>query len=686
MHDAMKPQNRILYCLFGVLLLSAASVSLSYATTDDLGVLSIDELLDLDVVSVAKIPEKVSQSPAAVYVITQEALRRSGASTIPEALRMVPGMHVYRINGNKWAVSARGFAGRFANKMLVMIDGRAVYTPLFSGVFWDVQDTMIEDIEQIEVIRGPGGTLWGANAVNGIINIITKTSADTQGGLLSMETGSHENGTVAARYGGWLDEYTAYRVYGKFFDRNNFETTTGDNANDDYHIGRTGFRMDRNLATGGKLTLQGDAYEGKANQTRTRMTLSPPYSYKFSDEAQLSGGNLIGRWNHIISSSSDMNLQFYYDHTQRDEKSFKETRDTVDMDFQHRFALTLNQEILWGLGYRYNQDNTSAMIDSTNGLTNYQLNPENRYDDLFSGFIQDRLSFADNKGEITIGTKIEHNDYTGLEWQPSGRLLWNFTEKSTIWAAISRSIKTPSRSETNGSVNAGAFFNPFFPPAGRTTVTRIMANDDVDSEKVMSYEVGYRIRPKGNLFVDVTAFYNHYRDLTGGINGGAPFPEFEGGTPYMVMPVVVDNSSDGETYGFEFNANWSVSDWCRLNASYTWFDFNVLNNDNQIFQRPGFDEKEQAQHQASLSSYMDLPGNIELNAFLAYVDDLPNMDIDNYVYFDLNLTWHATAALTMTIGGRNLFDNDHTEFDSSKDGIVASEIPRSVYGKLVWNF
>jgi iron complex outermembrane receptor protein len=254
-------QYKIFFSIIGIFCLIIGKPP-AFADTENLGMLSLDQLLDVDVISVAKLPEKMTGTPAAVHVITGEDLRRSGIKSVPEALRMVPGMHVYRIDANKWAISARGFANRFSNKMLVMIDGRTVYTPLFSGVYWDVQDVMIDDIDRIEVICGPGGTLWGSNAVNGIINIITKDSADTQGSLVTFETGTRDRGTESARYGGWLDSKTSYRLYCKYFDRTALDTKSGDKAADAYHDGRTGFRADRNLDGGDKLTLEGNIYKG----------------------------------------------------------------------------------------------------------------------------------------------------------------------------------------------------------------------------------------------------------------------------------------------------------------------------------------------------------------------------------------------------------------------------------------
>ena len=678
----MKEKSKMLASFIGAFLLTTIGVSSPSANTDNMGVLSLDELLDLDVVTAAKVPEKITQTPAAIHVITREDLHRTGVNSIPDALRTVPGLHVYRINGTKWAVSARGFSGRFANKMLVMVDGRSIYTPLFSGVFWDVQDTMLEDIEQIEVIRGPGGTLWGTNAVNGIINIITRKSADTQGALLSVETGGQDDGIVSARYGGWLDTRTSYRIYGQFTEHSNFETVSGDDAFDDFYRGFTGFRMDRSLDNSSTLTLQGELYTGKAGQRKTALTLSPPYSHVLEDEAQLTGGYFIGRWHHSASKGSGMDLQLYYDHNKRDREGFTETLDIFDIDFQHRFTPTRSQEILWGLEYRYSNDKAMSTIDPISGLYTLRLDPENRSDNLISCFFQDRLTFADGQAEATIGTKLEYTDYTDFEWQPSLRFLWNLNEGNSLWAAITRSIRTPSRSESHGTYNAGAFPDQ----AGETRVRRIMANNALDSEKVMSYELGYRVRPGETLFIDMTTFYNYYHDLTGGVAAGSSYVESGDSSTYMVIPVTIANATDGESYGFELSGNWSVADWWRLNAGYTWFQFNVLNDATLLFQRHGFDENEQAQHQVDLSSYMDISPNLELNGVLSFVDSLPALDVESYVTLDVNLVWYCTESLTVSVGGRNLLANKHLEFNSSQDGIIASEVPLTLYGKLVWKY
>lgn len=468
----------------------------------DIELLSLDELLDLEVVSVAKVPEKVTDTPAAIYIITEEDLRRSGVQSIPEALRMVPGLHVYQIDANKWAVSARGFASRFANKMLVMIDGRTVYSTLFSGVFWDAQDVMLEDIDRIEVIRGSGGTLWGANAVNGVINIISKDSADTQGALVSLQAETTASGEVSARYGGWLNDRTSYRFYGKYFNRGSFDTPSGEDAADDWHAARGGFRMDVNVSASNKLTLQSDLYGGKSGESVRYLTPFPPYENEVTTDAPESGGNVLGRWTRTFSKDSEMIFQAYYDHTQRDEFFVDETVDTADLDFQHRLNMTDGLEILWGLGYRYTRGDTEGK-ETIPDVYSYSMDPQVREDNLFSSFLQGRLPIAGEKGEITLGTKLEHNDYTGFEWQPSARIMWSLSDDHSLWGAVSRSVRTPSRLEHDADINTGAYL--LYPEqGGLLTFVRILGNEETESETVYSYESGYRGRLSDNFFFDLS--------------------------------------------------------------------------------------------------------------------------------------------------------------------------------------
>ena len=670
--------------------ISGVGANSVFASNNDLSILSLDELLDLDVVSVAKVPEKVTKTAAAIFIITQEDIRRSGTNTIPDVLRMVPGVHVYQIDANKVAVSARGFASRFANKMLVMVDGRTVYSPLFSGVYWDTQDLMLEDIERIEVIRGPGGTLWGANAVNGVINIISKDTADSQGGLIKAEVGSYEQRLISGRYGGWLNDRISYRVYGKLANRGDYPALSDGNAADEWHQGRLGFRADMNLAGANKVTLQGDIYDGESGQSVQYLLPSAPFNYVDTVDAPVSGGNVLGRWTHTLSSDSETILQAYYDWTARQEFLIDETLDTFDVDFQHRYTLQNDIELLWGLGYRHTRDDTSGR-ETIPGVFSYLLSPSVREDNLYSGFLQGRFPFAGDKGEFTLGTKIEHNDYTGFEWQPSTRVIWSFNDIHSIWGAVSRSVRTPARVEHDASANAGAFRLP--PSQGNlVTYVQLKGNNETEAEQVWSYELGYRVRPVESFFLDTTVFYNKYNGLINGVPLGDPFVEKSPLGPYMVLPIGVTNGMDGETYGLELSGQWSIKEWWRLTVGYTWFHFNELNKGQSLDARQGFAEGENAEHSFSLVSYMDLPGNFEFNGALYYVASLPDIGFSNdgglgsSVRLDLNIGYHPTENWTVTVGGRNLLQESSREFSETIDGVAASEIPRIFYTTVTYNF
>lgn len=402
----------------------------------DLTNMSLEDLMNLEVTSVSKKEQKLSQTAAAIYVVTQEDIRRSGATSIPEVLRMVPGLQVARLSGSKWAITSRGFNGRFANKMLVLVDGRSVYTPTFSGVFWDVQDLLLEDVERIEVIRGPGGTLWGANAVNGVINIITKPAKETQGGFLTAGSGSEERGFGGFRYGGKLGRDIAYRLYSKYFNRSNLADMSGRNSPGGWDILRGGFRMDWKGTERDSLTLQGDIYNGHIRERNSSIvSLVPPFRRTLDSQTGVSGGNVMALWNRTFAGGSAMRLQMYYDRTRHEDSSAVITSrgeivDSSDLDFQHRFALGKRQDIVWGIGYRF----TSDSVQNTFSVA---FDPNHRATHLFSTFVQDEIFIVKDRLRLTVGSKFEHNDYTGFEAQPSLRLLWTPNDRHTFWGAIS---------------------------------------------------------------------------------------------------------------------------------------------------------------------------------------------------------------------------------------------------------
>lgn len=638
--------------------------------------LSLEDLVNIQVTSVGKKAEKLAEAPAAIYVITGEELRRTGATTFPDAFRLVPGMQVARVDGHNWAVSARGFNDVFANKLLVLIDGRSVYTPLFSGVLWDTQDTLMEDIDRIEVIRGPGATLWGANAVNGVINIITKSAKETQGGIASGGGGTEERGFASFRYGGRLSDNAFFRVYGKYLDRDESVLPFGGTATDAWNMARGGFRMDFEPSEQNLLTLQGDAYGGDLDQTFNLVSLIPP---TFLNPRRTTigayGGNVLGRWTHILAEESDLKLQMYYDRTVRDAGYFEETHNIYDVEFQHRLPIGDRQDLVWGTGYR-------AVLDAIPGGFDLSFDPVDRGAQVWNAFIQDEIQFADDSLRLTLGSKFEHNDYTGFEIQPGGRLLWTPNDQHSVWLSVARAVRTPSRAEDGVIANTQVMpgLAPGFPP----TVVAFLGNSAYDAEELTAYELGYRIRPFSRLSLDIATFYNDYdqlRSLETGTLDFAFLPE------YLKVPISAANNLTGETYGVEFSADAELSEWWRLRGSYSYLQAQLHTSAGSTDTISEAAEGSSPHHQVSFFSLMNLPHNIEVDTIARYVDSLSALGIRSYFSLDLHLGWRPRKQWEISIVGQNLLDSHRTEFGSSSFvGTAVTEVQRSVYGRVTFRF
>jgi len=608
----------------------------------DLKQLSIEELMQIDVTSVSRRSERLSQAAAAVTVITGEELRRSGVASLPEALRLATSLHVARTTQGTWAISARGFNITTANKLLVLIDGRTVYTPLFSGTFWDVQDTLLEDVERIEVIRGPGATLWGANAVNGIINIITKKAADTQGGLVTAGGGAPEQrGFGGVRYGGKLGEAGFYRVYGKSFDRGPLEFADGQSARDPMRMEQGGFRSEWKTAAADAFTLQGDAYTGRLGAA-------------IRDDTELDGGNLLGRWAHKASDRSDLELQVYWDRTHRMiPDSFEEHRDTWDLDLQNHLRPAARHDVVWGIGFRRTRDRVgnSAVV---------AFLPDRRTQDLYSFFAQDEIALARERVHLTIGTKVEHNDTSGFEVQPNIRLAWTPNARRTFWGAVSRAVRTPTRLDEDVRFLAGP-------------VVILRGDPDFQSEKLTAWEAGWRQQLRSDLSVDTAAFYNVYDDLRSQapLTAGKPFP------------IVLANNLQGETWGVEVRSNVQLSSWCRWQAGYAFFDKHLHLKPGTRDSFDGRQEGNDPQNRLSLRWLIDLPGRVELDSWLRWVDRLPFPEVASYTELDLHLGWHPRRSVELSLVGQNLLHGSHPEFGA---GPAREEVERGYYGKVAWSF
>ncbi|MGH9580339.1 MAG: TonB-dependent receptor plug domain-containing protein, partial [Terriglobales bacterium] len=520
----------------------------------DLTELSVEELANVEVTTAGRKPQKRAEVAAAVYVITQEEIRRSGVTSIPEALRLAPGVNVARIDSNKWAIGIRGFGSRLSRSMLVLMDGRSVYTPLFAGVYWEVQDTPLEDIERIEVIRGPGGTLWGANAVNGVVNVITRDAKDTQGMLVSAGAGTVDRGFTSFRYGGRWKEKNAYRIYGKFFNRDPQFHATGNNF-DDWWMGQAGFRSDWELNQRDRFTLQGDFYRGASGQRTSFTILSPPSVTTVQQKAELSGGNVLGRWQRHIGEAREVALQFYYDRTDRGEPTFREIRDTFDLDFQNRLRLGRRHDLNWGTGYRLSSGEFT-------GVPSIAFLPPRRTDHLFGAFLQDSITLLEDRLILTLGSKVEHNGYSGWELQPSARVLWKVARQHTLWAALSRAVRTPSRVEHD--LEATSLLEPVAP-----TFSRVIGDRSFVPEKLLSQGLGYRVQATPQLFLDFAGFHNRYYDLLS-VEPATPFLEATPAPPHLVVPIFLRNGMEGRTWGAEAGVDWQATSRWRLKGAYSY--------------------------------------------------------------------------------------------------------------------
>lgn len=418
----------------------------------DLTQLSLEELMNIQVTSVSKKSEPLSRAAAAIFVITQEDIRRSGAQSLPEVLRLAPGIEVARVDAHSWAITSRGFNDRFANKLLVLVDGRTVYTPLFSGVFWEAQDLMMEDIERIEVIRGPGATLWGANAVNGVINIITRSARDSQGILLTAGAGTEEPGFGAVRYGTRLADDVYLRAHGRYRTHDGSLRLDGRPAEDDWRAAGGGFRLEWGPTADRGLTVQGDFYRDRFHQRYTLTSFLPPHSWEVPGINQVEGENFLVRWGHLLPDASRLQLQFYWDRSRNESVIFNERRSTMDFDLQHQIRLTESQELVWGFGYRTSGDRIAP-------TSTIQLDPDRRRTHLFSAFAQNEVELVADRLQLMVGSKFEHNDFTGFEIQPGLRLAWTPKPEQTFWGSVSRAVRTSSRAEHDVRIN-GAILPP----------------------------------------------------------------------------------------------------------------------------------------------------------------------------------------------------------------------------------
>ena len=616
-----------------------------------LGDLSIEQLMNESVTSVSKREQKLGDVAAAIFVLSNDDLRRSGYTSVADALRLVPGMDVGSLNASHWAISSRGFNNLYANKLLVLVDGRVIYTPLFGGVYWDLQQLMLEDVDRIEVIRGPGATVWGANAMNGVINIVTRSAKDSQGGLVDAGGGNVHQAVGGSRYGGKIGDRTYYRVFGNYLRDANSSLTDGQPANDRWQGGSAGFRFDHYPQEGTQLTWQANA---------TLSDLDNGTSHGFNV-------NTLGRWTRHWSARSGAEVQAYYDRTYRNE-SARSVLDTLDFSFQRTLGLGDRNDLIWGLGYR----NTGVVLDSTSPfaqVTDHRLNLQ-----LFSAFVQDEFQVVPNRLTLTAGVKLERNDFTGLEIQPTVRGVFKPADRQTVWAAVSRAVRTPSIIEGHDAVDI--FYGaPFVGPGGGTYIPTLVGNSSLKSEVLWAYELGYRVQPSERVSLDIATFYNNYTKLisVGEISG------FEPGQPVGIAVLPWSNLWTGHTYGGEVSVTYSPTNSWRMIGTYSLLFAHISGPADTS---PATTEQSAPRHQVSLRSSYDFSNRLSLDADVRYVGSI--LSVPSYVTGDLRLSYRPNDRLEFSLAAQNLVD--HQEQAPVPPFSAAAEVSRGVLGRIAWRF
>lgn len=646
--------------------------------------MDIEKLMSLEVTTASRYSQKLSEVASAVFVITQDDIRRSGVTSIPEALRMVPGVEVARVSTDKWAISIRGFNGRFADKLQVLMDGRSVYNPLFAGVQWEQQDTLLEDIERIEVIRGPNASVWGANAVNGIINIITKKATQTQGLLLTAGGGSFERGFFGARYGGVINDNTHYRFYTKGFTRDQMSSVSNASANNAWHSARGGFRLDHSRGID-QLTVQGDIFYNSIGDTFDKTSLAPPIIQSTAERGHNEGGNIRLRWDRTLSEKSSIMFQTYYDRVDYKVMASSQFRtESFDIDFQHRFPFLDRHNLTWGANYRlYHNKIYDTQVIS--------FSPRQQTNHLASVFILDEMTLIPEYLRFTLGTRIDHNDFTGFEIQPNARLMWTPNPENSVWASVSRAVRTPSRAENDVALSTRIINS--IPETNTITpfpvLVQLTGNSKFNSEKMIAYELGYRHQISHTASIDIAGFFNDYsqlRDLapplSKDISVHSSFPI------HFIYPIGLTNNASGYTYGAEVSADWKPTQRWRLQGNYSYLHMHINSNPafKSIDPTTGGADKVSPSHQVSFRSHYDLTERMQFNLWLRYVSSVDFYKIPSYVTMDTKIAYKPVRNLEVFLVGQNLFSRNHREFVSDFIPSLPMYIARGIYVGGEWRF
>jgi iron complex outermembrane receptor protein len=649
----------------------------------DVESMSLTQLMQLEVTSVSKQPEQLRLAPAAITVLTREDIRRSGSTTIPDLLRLVPGVQVSETSSSVWAIGARGFAGRFARSLLVLVDGRSVYTPSFSGVYWETQDLPLDEIERIEVIRGPGATLWGANAVNGVINIITRRAVDSQGWFATAGGGNQERVVTSARYGIRLGSAAHLRTWGKFFRRSETRGTDGQAMGDQWDFGRAGFRLDWDGTPQRQVSVQGAFHRGQQGLRYSLPTLMAPYLSEMADAPTgLSGAYMVADWQQRFSAASDLTMRVYFDQDRRDDaRVFGEDRSTYDVDLQHRFDLHPRLGLIWGGEFRH----TNMRLDGS-AYFRPQNGTDTRIENLGSGFAQASFDALPGRLELTAGGKLEKKNDLDLAVQPSLRLRWLASSRQTFWGSVSRAVRTPSISERSIDIWI-ATFPPGSPshPGPQLPITATMTGStEFKDEVLVAWEAGYRIQPVDALLLDASVFLMEYKGVRG-FETLVPVMEMEP-VRHLDLPLAFKNMFDGRSRGLELSSDWDARSWLRVRAWYSFLDLKQTKTNEPAVPGTGVSEFDSSpSHQALIRASVDIGRSWDLDVTGRYVSAVRTLEIPAYTVMDARLAWRPSPPLEVSVTGRNLGPKSHTEFASGSTG-VSTVIKPGVFAAIALSF
>lgn len=680
--------NSLLRQFFFAFTLPALCAPVLAQTPEPVPDMSLEDLVNTEVVSASRKSESLQQVAAAVFVITQEDIARSGARSLPDVLAMAPGIEVAHIGNNRWAVSARGGNSRFANKLQVLKDGRSIYSPLFSGVFWEAEDTVLEDIERIEIIRGPNAAMWGSNAVNGTINIITRKARDTQGGLLAVSSGTEDTHNITARYGMPLGDAGHMRAYAKTYDRRASFNTDGSRASDQGDSGMAGFRADWLLSSGNRLSLNGEMHRDHNDDTYrfpdARLP-APAYSNPLGSTMTLNGGHLQGRYESLHDDGSQLAFQTYLTQTTLDaEHVLREERRTLDLDFQYRLAPSERQDFMLGANYRVSSD---TLTSPANSYVTFAT-PSNDFR-LASVFANDDITLIPERFRITLGARLEHNNVSGTDLQPTARFLWTPDASRTLWGALSRATRTPSRAEGDVSIPLRVIPNPApFPPAW--VMYQNVGNGTLKSEKTDALEFGYRHRFGQNLSVDATVFTHRNTDGRVPVAGNPSFPP---PFAYLLIPNNTIYAGRSRVSGLELALFAQMTPTWRLQPSYTWMTTKEYGlGDTASDQSAESGMQRLPHHQLSLRSQHNLPNAQQLDFWLRYRSKMKldtataSVDMPNSTDLDIRYAWKASRSLEFSLVGQNLLHHRTLGYLSDQLPSVPVQTGRGAYLKLDYRF